>query len=119
MVKVYMKVVTSFKMQLKRRYLMLLKKDVVEKGLKRRRGECLGCGACFQSSFPCPFLYEKDGKLLCRIHENKPDVCKTYPFNEEDVFPHTRATCGYYFVDEDDEEEIEKEKEKEKEKEQA
>ena len=44
--KVYKKVVTSFKMQLKRRYFMLLKKEVVESGLKRRRGECLGCGTC-------------------------------------------------------------------------
>lgn len=102
MKKVYKKVVTSFKMQVKRRYLMLLKKDVVENGLKRRRGECLGCGACCQSSFPCPFLFEKDGKLLCKIHETKPDVCKTYPFNEQDVFPHTQATCGYYFISEEE-----------------
>jgi hypothetical protein len=97
-------------MQVKRRYLMLLKKDVVESGLKRRRGECNGCGACCQSSFPCPFLYEKDGKFLCKIHKTKPDVCKTYPFNEADVFPHTKATCGYYFVDEDEENDTESEK---------
>ena len=101
MVKVYKKVVTSFKMQVKRRYLMLLKKEVVENGLKRRRGECLSCGACCKSSFPCPFLFEQDGRLLCKIHDNKPDVCKTYPFNEDDIFPHTRESCGYYFVDED------------------
>ena len=102
--KVYKKIVTSFKMQVKRRYLMLLKKEAVEEGLKRRRGECLGCGACCQSSFPCPFLYEKDGMLLCKIHETKPDVCKIYPFNEEDVFPHTKDKCGYYFVKEGEEE---------------
>ena len=83
---------------------MLLKKEAVEEGLKRRRGECLGCGACCQSSFPCPFLYEKDGMLLCKIHETKPDVCKIYPFNEEDVFPHTKDKCGYYFVKEGEEE---------------
>ncbi len=102
--KVYKKVVTSFKMQVKRRYLMLLKQETVEDGLKRRRGECLGCGACCQSSFPCPFLFKsEDGRLLCKIHETKPDVCKTYPFNEEDVFPHTKGKCGYYFVEEDEE----------------
>ena len=102
MLKVYNKVVTSFKMQVKRRYLMLLKKEEVNEGLKRRRGECLGCGKCCQSSFPCPFLFEKDGMLLCKIHENKPDVCKTYPFNESDVFPHTKDTCGYFFESDDE-----------------
>jgi hypothetical protein len=101
MKKAYKKVITSFKMQIKRRYLLLLKKDFVESGLKRRRGECKGCGACCRSSFPCPFLYEKDGKSLCSIHETKPDVCKIYPFTEADVVPHTAGKCGYYFVDED------------------
>ncbi len=94
----YKKFLTSFKMQIKRRYLMLLQKDLVDHGLKRRRGECLGCGECCKASFPCPFLFEHDGKLLCKIHTTKPEVCKTYPFNEHDVFPHTAGKCGYYFV---------------------
>lgn len=104
MIKVYDKIVTSFKKQIKRRYLMLLRKDVVEDGIKRRRGSCLGCGKCCKSSFPCPFVYEKDGLTLCKIHTDKPEVCKTYPFNEEDIFPHTSETCGYYFLSEDEKE---------------
>ena len=94
------KFITSFSMQLKRRYLMLLKKETIADGLKRRRGECIGCGECCKASFPCPFLYEHKGRLLCSIHETKPAVCKTYPFNEQDVFPHTIGKCGYYFVKE-------------------
>jgi Fe-S-cluster containining protein len=96
---------TSFKMQLKRRYLMLLKQDVIQQNLQRRRGECLGCGACCQASFDCPFLFEKEGKKLCKIHESKPEVCKTYPFSEEDMFPHTKEKCGYFFVEADEPEE--------------
>ena len=98
MTKVYRKFITSFRMQIKRRYLMLLKKEAVESGLQRRRGECLGCGECCKSSFPCPFLYERDGQWLCKIHLTKPEVCKTYPFNEADMFPHTIGKCGYYFL---------------------
>jgi len=108
------KFVDSFKNQVKRRYLMLLKKEVVEKGIKKRRGECLGCGECCKASFPCPFLYEKDGKFLCKIHETKPEVCKTYPFNEADFFPHAREKCGYYFVDEDEDSPSGSEKEESK-----
>jgi len=92
------KFITSFRMQVKRRYLMLLKKESVEDGLRRRRGECLGCGECCKASFPCPFLFEKEGSWLCKIHETKPEVCKTYPFNEADMFPHAASKCGYYFL---------------------
>lgn len=103
--RIYKKFITSFKMQLKRRYLMLLKKETVASGLARRRGECLGCGECCKASFDCPFLYRQGDRLLCRIHETKPEVCKTYPFNEQDVFPHTIGKCGYYFVDSEEEDE--------------
>jgi len=81
---------------------MLLKKETVADGLKRRRGECLGCGECCKASFSCPFLFLSGDKWLCKIHETKPEVCKTYPFNEHDVFPHTKERCGYYFVKEDE-----------------
>jgi len=104
MTRVYKKFITSFKMQLKRRYLMLLRKQTVEDGLKRRRGECLGCGECCKASFNCPFLFQKGEQWLCKIHETKPEVCKTYPFNEGDVFPHTVGKCGYYFVEEEEKE---------------
>ncbi|MFZ2957833.1 MAG: YkgJ family cysteine cluster protein [Candidatus Ozemobacteraceae bacterium] len=96
--RIYKKFVTSLKMQLKRRYLMLLKKEAVEDGLRRRRGECHGCGECCKASFPCPFLFELNGQWLCQIHETKPEVCKTYPFNEQDMFPHAKGKCGYFFV---------------------
>ncbi len=99
----YKKFIVSFKNQLKRRYMMLLKKERVEDGIKRRRGECVGCGECCKASFSCPFLFEKEGRLLCKIHETKPTVCQTYPFNEEDVFPHTIGKCGYYFIEESEE----------------
>lgn len=98
----YKKFVTSFSMQIKRRYLMLLKQETVADGLRRRRGECTGCGECCKASFPCPFLFLKDGKWLCKIHETKPEVCKTYPFNEDDFFPHAKKNCGYYFISQEE-----------------
>ncbi|MBF0406012.1 MAG: YkgJ family cysteine cluster protein [Candidatus Riflebacteria bacterium] len=97
MLKLYKKFVHSLKMQVKRRYLMLWKRETVEDGLAERQGECLGCGECCKASFVCPFLFEYRGKLLCKIHETKPEVCKTYPFCEEDMFPHAKAKCGYSF----------------------
>jgi len=99
---IYKKFFTSFSMQVRRRYLMLLKKETVTDGLRRRRGECKSCGECCKASFPCPFLFARDGMLLCKIHETKPEVCKTYPFDESDMFPHTKTRCGYYFVKDDD-----------------
>ncbi|HNV70215.1 MAG TPA: YkgJ family cysteine cluster protein [Candidatus Ozemobacteraceae bacterium] len=96
--KVYKKFIASFKIQLKRRYMMLFKKEEVAETLKLRRGECLSCGECCRSSFPCPFLFERDGLELCRIHADKPEPCRLYPFSPEDVFPHTEGKCGYYFI---------------------
>lgn len=101
MKKLYKKFLTSLKMQIKRRYEILLEKQKVEEMLKRRRGECLGCGECCKASFNCPFLYKSGDKLLCRIHHTKPEVCKIYPYSENDMFPHTIGKCGYYFVDSD------------------
>ena len=100
--RMYKQFIASFKIQLKRRYIMLFKKELVRAGIQTRRGECLGCGECCKSSFLCPFLFEQGGRLLCRIHESKSEVCKTYPFSKDDVFPHTEGKCGYYFVDEND-----------------
>jgi Fe-S-cluster containining protein len=102
MTRMYKKFIASFKIQLKRRYLMLLKKEEVENSLRRRRGECLSCGLCCKASFPCPFLFQQGERWLCKIHETKPEVCKTYPFSPEDRFPHTEGSCGYYFVDDDE-----------------
>lgn len=111
--RIYKKFITSFKMQLKRRYLLLLKKEAIANSLARRRGECLACGECCRASFDCPFLYKQGDRYLCRIHETKPEVCKIYPFSEDDMFPHTRGKCGYYFVDSaEDENNENKDKEK-------
>ncbi|MBF0547926.1 MAG: YkgJ family cysteine cluster protein [Candidatus Riflebacteria bacterium] len=104
MFKLYKKFFSSLKMQVKRRYLMLWKRETIEKEISKRRGECLGCGECCKASFSCPFLFEYQGKLLCKIHETKPEVCKTYPFSKEDMFPHAKEKCGYYFVKNNDRE---------------
>lgn len=28
----------------------------------------------------CPWLYIKEGKYYCEIYENRPDVCRNYPY---------------------------------------
>lgn len=89
----------AFKNQLRRRLIYTTDKRRITEGLAHRRGSCVSCGRCCRAVFKCPFVYERDGKSLCRIHEHKPVMCELYPFAADDFFKHLKDGCGYHFVD--------------------
>lgn len=93
----------AFKNQLRRRLIYKTDKRRITEGLSHRRGECNSCGRCCKAVLQCPFVFERDGKTLCRIHQHKPVMCELYPFEQNDFFKHLEAGCGYYFVDEAEE----------------
>ncbi len=81
--------------------------DHVDRRLRRRRGECVRCGACCKLLFKCPLLVERpDGSTACRIHGNRPGNCRVFPMDENDLADRDRLLpelpCGYYFVEADD-----------------
>ena len=46
--------------------------------------------------YKCSQLIEtEDGKFICKMHENKPEICKRYPESTNDLKP----GCGYFFFD--------------------
>ncbi|HNY11008.1 MAG TPA: YkgJ family cysteine cluster protein [Candidatus Wallbacteria bacterium] len=93
-------VLSSLKAQVKRRFVYYFSREQVKESLKKRKGECLGCGKCCQAVVPCPMLYKSGPKLLCKIHQHKPYVCHLYPVSGADFFPHLKHVCGYWFTDE-------------------
>jgi Fe-S-cluster containining protein len=99
-------VISCIKSQIKRRFVYYFSHKKVREDIKKRRGECLGCGKCCQVVVPCPMLYKIGGKVLCKIHQHKPYECHIYPVNNKDFFKHLKPTCGYWFVGEDEEKEI-------------
>lgn len=85
---------------------------------KVRVGECSQCGACCDnfralciqqkaqlegfhvvvgSHFPCYKSHMEDGKSVCSIYEERPQMCRAFPWSEECLidFPE----CSYRFVD--------------------
>jgi len=83
--------------QVRRRFIYYTNRDYIYESLKRRRGECIGCGACCRTTWKCPFLYTENGQYRCKIHTKKPELCSLYPFDEKDMFKHAKK-CGFYFV---------------------
>jgi len=63
---------------------------------KRRKGECINCGACCKLPNVCPFLkYGPDGKSRCSIYIIRPLNCRKYPRTESEFI--TADTCGHRF----------------------
>lgn len=63
---------------------------------KKRRGKCVGCGACCKLPNTCPFLkYKPDGKSHCAIYAIRPLNCRKYPRTESEFI--TADTCGFKF----------------------
>jgi len=63
---------------------------------KRRKGNCVSCGACCKLPNVCPFLrYGPDGKSSCAIYLIRPLNCRKYPRTESEFL--TAETCGFRF----------------------
>jgi len=64
--------------------------------LMPRVGECNRCGKCCQVYANCEFLIFEDGKPVCKIYENRPQICQDFPQNPIDIKDFLE--CGYKFV---------------------
>ena len=63
---------------------------------RRRRGQCVNCGACCELPNVCPFLKTNgDGKGYCSIYPLRPLNCRKYPRTESEHI--TKDTCGFRF----------------------
>ncbi|MEE9259826.1 MAG: hypothetical protein V3U40_01760 [Candidatus Scalindua sediminis] len=92
--------ISSFKHQIWRRYYYFFNKEEVAESIKKRKGECKMCGLCCQASIRCTkLLYDENGLAMCKIHDHKPDMCKIYPYNERDFFPHLKDKCGFSYAE--------------------
>jgi Fe-S-cluster containining protein len=89
---------SSLRHQIWRRYYYFFNKDEVAESIKERKGECKRCGLCCQASIRCPKLfYDENDFAMCKIHDNKSDMCKMYPYNGRDFFPHLKEKCGFWY----------------------
>lgn len=63
---------------------------------RRRRGQCVHCGACCKLPNVCPFLRSAgDGQGRCSIYPFRPLNCRKYPRTEAELI--TGETCGFRF----------------------
>ena len=63
---------------------------------KKRKGQCVNCGACCKLPNVCAFLkYSEDGKQYCSIYPIRPLNCRKYPRTEDEHI--TQDTCGFTF----------------------
>ena len=78
-----------------------LRKELVQRFLKQRTGECVRCGACCELAFECIFLKKSGSKTTCLIHKVKPDNCKFFPITPKDIADRDKVLpglpCGYRF----------------------
>jgi len=63
---------------------------------KKRKGQCINCGACCKLPNVCPFLKPNgDGKAYCSVYSLRPLNCRKYPRTESELV--TADTCGHSF----------------------
>jgi hypothetical protein len=78
------------------------RKELLDRSLKQRSGECVRCGACCELAFECVFLKKSAGKTTCLIHMFKPDNCKFFPITHKDICDRDKVlperSCGYQFL---------------------
>ena len=64
----------------------------------KRRGQCIGCGACCKLPNVCTFLrFDDNGRSYCAAYRFRPLNCRKYPRTESEHI--TRDTCGFKFED--------------------
>ena len=93
--------------QIWRRYYHFFNKEKVSVSVQERKGNCIRCGRCCQASIRCPKLsYDENNLAMCLIHEQRPGMCRIYPFNSKDFFSHIKETCGFFYQTETSKREI-------------
>ena len=88
----------SIRHQIWRRYFYLFNKRNVFRVYRKRKGVCKRCGGCCNASFKCSNLkYDENGLSCCKVNDNKPMLCRLYPYSKKDFFKHLRRDCGYRY----------------------
>jgi len=92
----------------RRMYYCRFEPGYVDRNHKRRRGQCLRCGACCRLMIRCPLLVENGSvagspSTECSHHGDRHDNCRVFPIDEADLADRNiimpDQACGYYFVD--------------------
>jgi Fe-S-cluster containining protein len=86
--------------KLRRLFYTTFHKDYVEHSLQLRHSSCGRTGVCCRLGYPCPNLgVNPSGTPYCKIHEHRPQNCRIFPLDWQDVqdrnliAPH--EPCGY------------------------
>ncbi len=88
----------SLKHQIWRRLYYFFSTEEVDQSVKKRKGDCKRCGGCCRTSIRCQnLLYDGNDLAMCKIHDHRPDMCKLYPYNGRDFFPHLKDKCGFWY----------------------
>jgi hypothetical protein len=87
--------------KLRRIYLSNLQSQKIKRLLKRRRGECLRCGACCKLMFRCPAFKKENGIAKCKIYKYRSRVCQLFPLDKRDLADRDliepTKKCGFWF----------------------
>jgi Fe-S-cluster containining protein len=63
---------------------------------KKRKGQCIRCGACCKLPNQCLFLgLDEHEQYFCKIHPLRPLNCRKYPRTKAEQL--TAETCGFTF----------------------
>jgi len=71
-----------------------------------RKGKCNHCGKCCPleefKKLQDPFckvkkMILKDGKYYCPIYKDRPQICRDFPKNQEDLKQMNITNCGFYW----------------------
>ena len=81
-------------------------KKGIEASHARREGECARCGVCCNLVPQCWHLsLDDEGLPLCAKHECRPDNCRVFPIDEQDLADRNLLApdvpCGYSFKSEE------------------
>ena len=84
--------------KIRRQRLLEREPEYVARMLSLRMGECNRCGggACCKMVLVCPWYSDIAG---CTIHENRPNVCRAFPIDQDDLddVRAAGASCSYWF----------------------
>ncbi len=79
--------------KLRRRYVAVMRPELVNEGARGLIGNCRKCGTCCRLVFICPYLMEGH----CIIYEKRPRQCAEFPVLKRDLVG-LEKTCGYSFL---------------------
>lgn len=83
-------------LHLRRNFYYHFKRKEMMDSIAKRKGYCnyKKCGQICCGYYPCECL---DNNLECKINEDKPIMCRLFPFDEQDKSTRLKSVCAYYW----------------------